>query len=274
MCRTGSVLNAAEALHITRGAVSQQLKLLEDELQVKLLQKAGRELELTKAGRQLGRRVADAFDRIDNALSDVSQDVPGLRLRLKVVPSLAIRWLVPRLASFYALHDDIDIELATTSRGDDQQLEQADFVVRHGRGEWSDVEFDHLFDDEFIPVCSPALAANIETASDLLRGTLLHSMMRPEAWAVWFTSVRLAQKPSRRGVSLANAALCCQAAVDGLGVAMIQRAYVMGDIATGKLVVPVDHAAITEAGYYLVCDPMKADTFAIKAFRDWIRTVR
>jgi DNA-binding transcriptional LysR family regulator len=274
VCRAKGVSRAAEALHVTPGAVSQQVKQLESGLGVQLFQKSGREIALTPVGERLAQRVSEAFDRLSDALDAAADMRPSNRLRLKVTPSLAIRWLVPRLSSFYAAHPEIDLEIATTSKADDVRLDGADCAVRHGMGEWTDVDLDHLFDDEFVPVCSPRLAAQVATAKDLLEVNLLHSMMRPEAWDLWFDSVGLGGIPRLRGTTLANAALSYQAAADGLGVAIAQRAYIEDDLKSGRLVIAVDHAARTERGYYLVCDPAKANDEAVRFFRDWIRSVR
>jgi DNA-binding transcriptional LysR family regulator len=136
------------------------------------------------------------------------------------------------------------------------------------------VELDHLFDDEFVPICAPARAMQVGAPQDLLNANLLHSMMRPEAWDLWFASAGLGASPRSRGMTLANAALCYRAAADGLGFAMAQRAYIDEDLRSGRLVIAVDHIARTERGYYLVCDPMKADMAPVRLFREWIRSVR
>jgi LysR family glycine cleavage system transcriptional activator/LysR family transcriptional regulator of beta-lactamase len=274
VCRAKGVSRAAQLLHVTPGAVSQQIKQLEVGLGADLFQKSGRQIELTAVGERLARRVTDAFDRLSDALNDVSDNLIERRLRLKVTPSLAIRWLVPRLHGFYARHPDIHIEIATIAVADDVRLEGADCAIRHGMGEWADVDLDHLFDDEFLPVCAPGLARQLQTPQDLLQANLLHSMLRPEAWPLWFSSAGLAEPPRLRGITLANAALCYQAAADGLGVAIAQRAYVDDDLRIGRLVIAVDHIARTELGYYLVCDPLKSTTVPVRLFRDWIRSVR
>lgn len=274
VCRAKGVSRAAEALNVTPGAVSQQIKQLENGLGVQLFRKSGREIELTPVGERLAHRVSQAFDQLEDALEDAANARFGNSLRLKVTPSLAIKWLVPRLGGFYAQHPEIDLEIAATTRADDIRLEGADCVIRHGIGEWTDVELDHLFDDEFVPVCAPRLLDQVRSPEDLLRCNLLHSMLRPEAWELWFASLALRQRPRSKGITLANAALCYQAAADGLGVAIAQRAYVEDDLRSGKLAVPVDRVARTESGYYLVCDPAKADAPAVRMFRQWIRSVR
>ncbi len=274
VCRAKGITRAAQVLHVTPGAVSQQVKQLEVGLGAQLFQKSGREIELTAVGRRLAHRVSDAFDRLNDALADVGDLQTDKRLRLKVAPSLAIRWLVPRLRGFYAQYPDIDLEISTIAMADDIRLEGADCAIRHGMGEWADVELDHLFDDEFLPVCAPNLAGHLTTPQDLLQANLLHSMMRPEAWSLWFRSAGLVDSPSLHGITMANAALCYQAAADGLGIAIAQRAYIDEDLRSGRLVVAVDHVARTESGYYLVCDPLKAAEAPVRLFRNWIRSVR
>lgn len=274
VCRAKGVSRAAQVLHVTPGAVSQQIKHLETGLGAQLFQKSGREIQLTAVGERLAHRVSDAFDRLNDALNEVADDHAKKRLRLKAAPTLAIRWLVPRLQGFYAQHPDIDLEIATIAIADDIRLEGADCAIRHGMGEWTDVELDHLFDDEFLPVCAPSVVAQVRSPEDLLQANLLHSMLRPQAWSLWFSSAGVSDPPRQRGITLANAALCYQAAADGLGVAMAQRAYVEDDLRIGRLVVAADHVAKTELGYYLVCDPIKATTAPVRLFRDWIRSVR
>ncbi len=271
--RSGGISRGADALHVTPGAVSQQIKQLETMLGVLLVRKAGREIELTEAGTMLAKGLSDLFDRIEAVVDEVTEVGNPKRLRLKVLPTFAIKWLVPRLASFYAAHSDIDIEIATVSRAEELQLDNADFVVRHGTGEWPGLHVDPLFDEIFVPVCSPALAQTIRVPEDLLEAQLLHSMMRPEGWPTWLGAAGLGEGQPARNVTLANAALCVQAAVNGLGVAIAQRAYVRDELASGRLVQPLDQEVPTEFGYYLLCDPAKADTQPLKLFREWLLSV-
>lgn len=134
--RAGGVTRAAETLCVTPGAVQPAAKQLETALGVELCRKEGRELELTDLGRQLARSAADAFDRLDNALTEVTaQQQRARHLRLKLGPSLAIRWLLPRLPDFYVRWHDVEVQISTASRRQDFPLEQADFAVRPGVGQ-------------------------------------------------------------------------------------------------------------------------------------------
>jgi LysR family glycine cleavage system transcriptional activator/LysR family transcriptional regulator of beta-lactamase len=271
--RSQGIARAAETLHVTPGAVSQQLKELESQLKVKLFYKEGRRLALTAAGRQLALRVADLFDRVEAAVRDVTADARRPVVRLRLIPSFAIRWLVPRLAGFYAQHPEIEVELATVASMQEARLDQADFVVLHGEGEWTHLHFDHIFDDALTPVCAPSLAKKIRKPADIQHAHLLYSLMRPGDWQIWFDAAGLAGEPAV-GTRLGNAALCYQAAVDGVGVAIAQQDYVAEDLASGRLVAPLPLVATTNKGYYLACEPSRAETYPLTVFRTWMRSVR
>lgn len=268
--RAGGVARAAERLHITPGAVSHQIRKLEAELNTRVMRKAGREVELTDTGMQLALRVADLFDRLEAEVAKATES-PRLRaIRVKVIPSFAIKWLMPRLAAFYALHGDIDVEIATVAKPDDVGLDNADFVVRRGLGHWPDVRADLLFGDSLALACAPALAARLKKPADVLKEKLLSSMIAPGSWDAWFRSAGINPRASTRFVPLANAALCLQAAAQGLGVALTQEAYLADDFAAGTLVRPLKHTARSPEGYYLVWDPGKAQTYPFNVFAVWM----
>jgi DNA-binding transcriptional LysR family regulator len=270
----GGVAKAAAHLNITPSAISHQIRLLEGHLGQALLQKSGRAVVPTANGLQLALRLADLFDRLETAVADTKAAGRQKRLRVKVIPSFAIRWLVPRLAGFYALHNDIEIEIASVVRPEELNLENADLIVRHGRGTWPDVCSDLLIADALLPVCNAKLADSIHSAHSLLEFQLLHSMIRPEGWSVWFESQGLNQAQSRNNLFLANTALCLQAAMDGLGIAMTQRSYVEDDLQSGRLRVAWPHEATTDSGYYLVCDPQRVDMPPVSYFRNWLLSLK
>ena len=270
VCKAGGVRRAADQLSVTPGAVSQQIRQLETSLGVALFRKAGREIELTDRGRELAQRIGTLFDEVEAAVEDFVGRAKSGRIRLKVIPSFATKWLIPRLASFCAEYPDVDVAMATVTRADEvEALGDADFVVRQGNGRWPGLHSDLLFEDAFVPACSPAIAATIRTPEDLVQATLIHSMMRPEAWSTWLASAGLSDARPSRTMALANTALCLQAAADGVGVAMAQQAYVADDLASGRVVIPVRHVARTGGGYFLACDPRRREDYPLREFRMW-----
>jgi DNA-binding transcriptional LysR family regulator len=266
-----SVTKAAEQLHVTPGAVSQQLSQLEELLQVDLFVREHRRMSLTAEGQSLALQLHACFHQMERALNEIAPQPSTNSLRLKLMPSLAIRWLLPRLASFYALYPDIQLDIATVPRVEDATLEQADFAVRLGTGQWDDAEADLLFGDALIPVCAPSVAARLKTPVDVPKETLLHSMMRPDGWDIWLAAQDLQGMTSAKGPRFANAALAYQAAIEGLGVAIAQYPYVEADLAAGRLVAPFPLPVTTDQGYYLVCAKRRANQPLIKMFRKWMR---
>lgn len=270
--RNLSVKTAAEDLFLTPGAVSQQIRLLEARLGVELFVRANRRLTFTGDGRQLFFALRDSFSQIERALSDVAREPATGKLRLKLLPTFAIRWFIPRLAGFLDRHPEIEVEITTTSKADDASLDDVDFALRAGAGGWKDVVSDRLFEEEWVPVCAPSLARALRQPADILGQTRLHSMMRPDGWSDWLKSAGLdgASGSSQR---FSNSALALQAAIDGLGVAIAQRAYLEPDVSTGRLVVPFTATVKTSLSFYLVSSRKKADQPKIKQFRAWLQTV-
>ncbi len=267
--RSGGVGRAADRLHITPGAISHQLRKLEGELGMPVVQRSGRDIGFTAVGQELAMRCAELFDRLESVVEDAARSHDNRAIRVKLIPSAAIKWLMPRLPNFYALHNDIDIEIATVSRIDDTHLDNADFVVRRGTGSWPGLASRLLFKDKLVVVCSPSLSERIRKPEDLSAEILLKSMIAPTSWDIWMQSAGL-QAVSPRVIPLANAALCLQAAAQSLGVTITQEAYVLTDIANGALVQALEHTVSSAEGYYLVFDPHKAKGGQFKKFVDWI----
>jgi LysR family glycine cleavage system transcriptional activator len=270
--RAGGVARAAERLHVTPGAVSHQIRALETALDTRLCRKTGREAVLTPSGLQLALRVAELFDRVEEAVQEASSRGKARRIRLKVIPSFAIKWLMPRLAGFYALHADIDLEVATVTRADDVGLDDADFVVRRGHGRWPGTHAERLFDDVLALACTPQMAAGIHAPRDVLSHKLLHSMIAPAGWETWLAAAGLPAEQARM-LPLANAALCLQAAVQGVGVALTQQAYMCDEVARGVLVNPLAQTLRSGEAYYLVSAPGTMDLRPYADFSAWVKTV-
>lgn len=271
--RHASVTRAAEELSVTPGAVSQQVRELERSLGVELFLRRNGKLALTEGGRHLAGRLSASFDQIERAVLEVAGEPGSRRLRLKVTPTFAIRWLVPRLTQFYEQHPEFEIEVGTYPRQEDAEVQDVDFVVRHGRGNWEDAESEPIFGDALAPVCSPALAKKLGAPADLAAQNLLHSMMRADGWALWLAAQGLAGLRPRKTTKLANAAVTYQAALDGMGIALAQLAYVAGDLADGKLVMPFRHILRTGSGYHLAYARHKANRPNIRLFRQWIQSL-
>jgi len=272
VCKAGGVRRAATLLNVTPGAVSQQIHQLESALGVTLFRKSGREIELTEMGRDLAHRIGDLFDQVEATVAEFVQLGKPAHIRLKVIPSFATKWLLPHLADFCTKYPEVDVSMATVTRAEEvQELGDADFVVRPGNAQWKGLHADLLFEDAFVPVCSPFMAKRIRSLANIGDATLVHSMMRPEAWSFWLTSVGLPPTAAVRNISLANTALCIQAAADGVGLAMVQLAYIVEDLSNRRVVIPIQHIARTGSGYFLACDASRMNEYPLLQFREWAK---
>ncbi|MFM0703547.1 LysR substrate-binding domain-containing protein [Paraburkholderia sediminicola] len=268
-----SVTKAAAELCVTPGAVSQQIKLLEETVGVPLICRKGRSMELTDAGQVLRPALTQAFQTIELTLNAIARRPRHDTLKLCLLPTLAEKWLMPRLARFQGAHPEVDIQIMTSFRAIHFEAEDVDMASFLGKSLPTGLEGVRLFDDAFLPVCSPALLRRYERLAvprDLARATLLYSVRRMDDWQRWLT---LAGEPDLRpqhSLSFENSSLSIQAAVDGLGVAVIQHAYVTDLLKAGLLVTPFDLVARSENGYYLVWSPTRAARPTFRSFLEWV----
>ena len=269
--RHRSLRLACAELNLTPGAISQQVRALEERLEVQLFDRTSGRYELTPIGATLLPRLTHCFDGMENAIREVTDQTEPNRLRLKLAPTFAARWLAPRLGGFFAHNPGIDLEVAAIASTTDIDFEHCDFLVKFGVPPWP--EFDHvlLFQDSLLPVCAPKLAKTLRKPDDLRRQTLLHSSFWPDNWALWLTSAGLDASMANKGPKFPNALLASEAAVSGAGVAILQEAYVEADLAQGRLVAPFKHRAASENGYYLVSSKHRRNERKIQGFRTWIQ---
>lgn len=228
MGRTGSATRAAQELNVTHSAVSRQVKALEAALGVRLFEGPKHGLRLTEQGRTLLAGLTEGFDKLAAAVGRIRE---RRELRLAVHPSLAVKWLVPRLADLEARHPEIVLHItelenrALKQRGADLALRHVDAAMRDTPG------LEVLAENRVGPVCAPALAASIMTSTRLITRT------REIAWAEWSELSGQAQ-PGGRSRVLPHQHVVLDAALAGLGAAVLPWMIVADDIAAGRLVAP------------------------------------
>jgi LysR family transcriptional regulator, glycine cleavage system transcriptional activator len=172
-----SFTKAADELHLTQSAVSHRVRALEEELGVLLFNRIRRQLELTSAGRSLAQRMDQAIADIARTIADLDLVNDARRLTVTVLPSVASRWLVPRLPRFHALHPDIELQLIADPRPFDLRSASIDLAIRFGRGIYPGYAVTKLMPDRVFPVCSPHFIAQhgpVTTIEQLLDLPLLH----------------------------------------------------------------------------------------------------
>jgi len=268
-----SFTKAAAELNLTHGAVSRQVKALEDHLGVALFRRRTRALLLTDEGRYYAAVVRALLDQLAHATESLRADERANRLTVSTTYSFAINWLVPRLARFRSLHPEIDVRLQADDRYVDFARDEVDVAIRYGRGDYPGLEAEHLFTDIFVPVCSPALIAGkhaIRKPADLGHHRLIHEEGVPFDWADWFAAAGVAGVDTSRGPIFSHSSMVIQAAINGEGVALGNTAYIRAALAARVLVKPFDVTLTSEAGCHLVYPPGSLARRKIKLFRDWL----
>jgi LysR family transcriptional regulator, glycine cleavage system transcriptional activator len=268
--RERSLTKAAEALHLTHGAISHQIKALEADLGVRLVERAGRGIRLTDEGERFAARVRAAFAELTTAVQEITARANPRMLRVSVVPSFAARWLLPRIGRFFAVHPDIDLVVSANMALVDFQRDDADVAIRYGFGQWEGVRVEHLLDDSFFPVCSPRIAGGVpKRPTDLARYTLLRADDEP--WLPWFEAAGLDWPEPTRGPMFNDSAHMMQAAAEGQGVALARATLLGNDERNGVLVRPFAIEAPAPRRFYLVYPPRNADSPKLAAFRAWLQ---
>lgn len=272
-----SFTRSARELSVTQAAVSHQVKALETQLGLRLFERRTRALALTDEGRAYLPVVSDAFDRVAEATERLTSGDVKRRLTVSVVPSLAARWLVPRLKRFRRLHPEIDLRLVPSTELANVNAGDADVGIRWGLGRYPGLSVTHLVGDEVFPVASPSTMRGNKrprAPRDLARQVLLHDENHAD-WQEWLGAFGGGVEP-RRGIVFTDASLMIQAAIEGLGVAMGRRVLVREELRAGRLVRPFAEALPCRFSYYFVCAKARAEDAKIAAFRGWLvsETVR
>jgi LysR family glycine cleavage system transcriptional activator len=275
-----SFTRAADELHVTQGAVSRLVKQLEADLGVSLFSRGPRGLELTEAGAAYLPPLTEAFERIRAATKLIARNGrrPANRLAITMLPTFAMRWFMPRLADFHQLNPEIAVDVTSADRPVDFATEPVDVGIQYGSGNWSaELHAEFLFPETVALVASPALLKNkaLHKPDDVKHHVLLTHSTRPEAWAEWFASAGLkggASPPSHRwGPAFEHFFMSIEAAVNGLGLALVPDFFVAQELRDGRLVEPLPKFRLQRpGGYYLLCLKGREREPAIRAFRNWL----
>jgi LysR family glycine cleavage system transcriptional activator len=278
VARLGSVRQAAAELHVTPGAVSQQVKALEAEIGGALVQRHGTGLVLTRMGQEVKEDLAQAFRLLGRVSDRLRRGLKGLSLRLRIEdPALAANWLLTRLQRYRARADSVDVVLETATSWATLEPDAFDFDIRFGLGDWPGVVAHRLFADEVYPVFSPKVLARapLDAPEDLKNHTLLHldwtgqSYIWPD-WQAWLRAAGIEDVDATRGIHFTDFALCLQAAVAGQGVALGTTGAVADLLAEGRLICPFEKSITTPFAYYIVHAPDVLKRAEAQAFLNWI----
>ena len=281
---------AARELHVTAGAVSHQVKQLEDFLGVALFRRLTRALELTPEAHVLLPKVQEGLAAIMEAVELVRAREEAPALTVIAPPNFAARWLVPRLARFTQAHPAVELHVASRpamidGRGDSEVMPVPDArddtpmaMVRFGDGHYPGAHVDEVFSAVYVPICSPALLEGdhpLRKPEDLRFHTLLHDDTVTEegarpSWSDWLRAVGVAGMDASKGPHFSDASLSFEAALEGMGVALAMKPLVRPEIEAGRLVVPFDITAPASYAYYLVTPEGSETVGTVAGFRKWL----
>lgn len=261
---------AADELHLTHGAISHQVRALEQELGRPLFVRHGRQVKVTSEALQFAQALARAFGEIGSAVDAMRAEAHARRLTITSIPSFAARWLAPRLGRFIELHPDVEVVLQSSGQMQDLAREGIDVGIRFGRGHYPGMEVERLMGDVYYPVASPGYRAGaLPTAPGQLRQ---HALLRSiEPWTPWLRAAGVDMAEPSGGVMFEDLSMLIRSAVDGDGVGLVRHVMATQEIAAGKLVRLFDIAVPSPDEYYFVVPPGAAAREPVMAFRAWLR---
>ena len=268
--REKSLTRAASALHVTHGAISHQIKALEEDLGVRLVERAGRGIRLTDEGERFAARVRAAFGELAAGVQELAERANPRKLRVSVTPSFAARWLLPRIGRFTKAHPDLDLDISANISLADLSRDDVDFAIRYGMGHWPGVVAEYLTDDCFFPACSPGIAGGVpKKPADLARYPLLRA--DDEYWTPWFRAAGVDLPEPDRGTSFNDSSHLLQAAIEGQGVCLARRTLIGNDLRNNVLVKLFDVEVPAPRKFYLVYLPRMRDSAKLTRFRSWLQ---
>ncbi len=269
--RTGSVTAAAKELDLTQSAVSRQIRALEEQLGVELFHRERQTIRLTVGGDAYVREIRDALRKISTASLNLRANPHGGMLTLAILPTFGTRWLAPRLPRFLSTNPGITVNLVTRFSIFDFRLEPVDAAIHFGAAHWPGGELALLRDETVIPACNPQMRDEyrFQEAADIRKAPLLHLTTRPDAWERW---MELNGVPSDavHGMLFDQFATAAQAAMVGLGVALLPEFLIEEELAAGRLVAAIDLPMKSSESYYLAWPKDRETHPPLAAFRRWL----
>lgn len=269
-----SFAKAADELHVTPAALSFQIKSLEEHLGAPLFVRLNRAVELTDAGRALAPDAKAAFETLANGWHAAQRAQDHHALTVTAGPAFTAKWLAPRLYEFAQEHPEIELRFSASLRRMDFVRDNIDVAIRFGLGPDVGVYSLPLAEEWVTPVMLPEMASRFPTPESLAEAVLIIDesidFLKPRVdWAAWSASVGIAPLPAS-GPRFTQSDHALDAALAGIGVALGRRAFVIKDIAEGRLVAPFRMALNTGARFRFLCQAGQETRPQIAAFKTWI----
>lgn len=281
---------AAAELNVTQSAISRQIKTLEAFLGLPLFRRLPRSLELTEQGQRFAGPLHDAFEQLRRATETVIEDSRLTKLNINVLPTLAMKWLIPRLLHFTAANPSIEVRMITSILPVDFRIDEVDVALRVGpplrnqmKGvspidlvmtrDWADLRSVPILPDKLVPVCSPQLLKKgppILKPEDLIHHTLIHNASRERGWPYWLESMDIEDLGVGHCVAYGHFFMTIQAAIEGKGIALVPSVLIQDELNSGSLVALFEDREVEVGAYYMLCRESDWNLLKIKKFREWV----
>jgi len=269
--RLQSFTAAAAELNLTQSAVSRQIRSLEQLLGADLFVRERLTVRLTAGGQAYAHEIRRALQQIATATLGFRANPKGGTLNLAILPTFGTRWLAPRLPKFLSSHPGITINLTTRLAPFDFEVDPLDAAIHYGPPEWPGAKLDFLMNETVVPACNRKVRAayKLSRPADLLRAPLMHLVSRPDSWERWLRAAGV-QFDEVHGMLVDQFAVAAQAAISGMGVALLPTFLIQEELGRGDLVVAVDRPMQSAGSYYLACPASREHYPPLQAFRSWI----
>jgi LysR family glycine cleavage system transcriptional activator len=271
--RLGSFKEAAAELHVTQGAVSQHVRLLEEWLDAPLFERHNRRVVLTAAAKAYLEAVGPLFEQLSQATARYGLPATVSRtLSVNAPATFTLRWLVPRLAKFRVEHLDLDVRVETSNESVESLTDIHDVIIRGGPDTFYGYAMRPFLSEERVPVCSPALLQRVplRVPEDMRQHTLLHTSSLPRLWPDWLAKARIPALRPAAALTFDHFYLSLQAAIDAIGVAMGPTALISDDLAAGRLIAPFAGPGLPSRSYCTYVPDGKSTDELIVLFRSWL----
>lgn len=269
MARLERVNSVAKELHLTHGAVSHQLKLLEDSLGVSLFHRQTRQMKLTEAGRTYAYQVRQALDELSQASTQLKQSHRQNELTVSVLPSFAMHWLLPKLDDFRQNHPDLKLHLHANLSFTEFERNRIDCAIRFGHGQWPEVLSEKLMDDSLVIVGSPTLIGRTPSATftHLWKLPWLHA---GESWSSWLMHAGLEMDAPVAALHFTDSTHLLEAVQRGMGLALTRRSIAHDLLQRQALVLACPIESQHSGAYHLVWPHRSQNNPHLHKLRDWL----
>lgn len=270
LARLGTATAAASELSLTQSAISRQLKTLEEQLGVQLMQREGRVLKPTSVGQIYALKARDLLNQLASASIEARTNPTGGTLNLAILPAFGMHWLAPRLSDFAKAHPEVTINLSTRLVPFDFRTNRFDAAIHFGREDWANAHHMKLMSESVVPVCAPDLLKHpVTDPRSILDYPLLHLETRARGWGRWFKAHGITEKlPS--GMVFDHFSTMAQAAMHGLGIALLPTFVADPYLANGQLKRAATQTSDSIGSYYLVWPSDRGNNAPLQAFQTWL----